>query len=93
MGVQSRATGSIMWGRNYQADYISRNTERSVLSVKVKSINSQVTMNGYDIYDPESGTIAINELDINSDTCFLGANFTILIMASITANIYPYNPL
>ena len=50
-------------------------------------------MNGYDIYDPESGTIAINELDINSDTCFLGANFTVLIMASITANIYPYNPL
>ena len=45
------ATGSIMGGRNEQADLISRNNNQCndglVRSVKVKRVNSQVTTNGY----------------------------------------------
>ena len=48
------------------------------MSVKDKRIKSQVTTNGYDIDDPEPGTIAINKIDKNTDTCCLGENFTLL---------------
>ena len=74
---QSRSTSSIMGGSNKQATLRSRNnnqsSERLVRAVKVKIINSQVTTNGCEIDVPEPGTIAVNEIDTNSDTCCLGA--------------------
>ena len=69
--VQSRATGSIMGGRNEQAALGSRNNnpynDYLARAVMVKRINSQATTNSYDIDEPEPSTIAIN-----------GANFTVL---------------
>ena len=51
---QSRAPGSIMGGRNEQANMRSRNNgnDHSVQAVNVKRINSQVTTGGYDIEEP-----------------------------------------
>ena len=48
-------------------------------------------MDGCDIDGPEPGTIAINELDKNSDMCCLEENFTVLQMTLINSNVYPYN--
>ena len=94
---QSKATGFIMGVINEQSALISRNNnhsnEFSVRALKVKRINSYVTTNGYDIDDPEPGNVSVNELDANADMCCLGANFTVLLMTSITADVYPYNPL
>ena len=85
-----------MGGRNEQATLISRNnnqsSERFVRAVKVKMINSQFTTNGYDIDEPEPGTIAVNEIDTNADTCCLGAKLTILQMTLRTTNVYTCDP-
>ena len=85
-----------MGGRNEQADLISRNNNHSnaclVHAVKVKRINSQVTSNGYNIDDLKPGTIAVNNLNANADTCCLVSNFTVLQMTSRNSNIYPYYP-
>ena len=88
---QSRASGSIMGGRNKQEKMRSRNNgnDRSVRAVNVKRIYAQVTTGGYDIEDPEPGNISVNELDTNADTCCLGSNFTVLKMTSRTADLYP----
>ena len=71
--VKSRATVYIIGGRNEQADLRSINNnhsnDRSVHAVNVKIINSQVTMNSYNIDDPDPGTIAVNEIDTNADMC------------------------
>ena len=48
-------------------------------------------MDGCNIDGPEPGTIAINELDKNSDMCCLEENFTVLQMTLINSNVYPYN--
>ena len=61
-------------------------------AVKVRMINSQVTTNGYDIDEPEPGTIAVNEIDTNADTCCLGAKLTILQMTLRTTNVYTCDP-
>ena len=59
-------------------------------TVKFTRINSQVTTNSYDIDEIQPGTIAVNDLSMNSDTFFLGSKFRVLLMASITANVYQY---
>ena len=73
---QSRATGSTMGVRNEQVDLISRKNshynDRLVRAVKVKRINSQFTMNDYDIEEPDPGNIAVNKIDTNADTSCLG---------------------
>ena len=71
-----------MGGSNEQANTRSRNNgnDRSLRAVNVKRINDQVTTGGYDIEDPETGNISINELDTNADTCCLCSNFTVLLM-------------
>ena len=48
---QYRASGSIMGGRNEQANLRSRNNgnDRSLREVNVKSINARATTGGYDI--------------------------------------------
>ena len=85
-----------MGGRDEQADLSSRNNNQSeyclVRAVKIDSINSQVTTNVYDIDEPDPGTIAVNELDMNSDKCYLGANFTVFQMTSKIVNVYTYDP-
>ena len=77
---QSRASGSIIGGRNEQDNMISRQNgnDCSVRAVNVKRINAQVTTGGYDIEDTKPGNISVNELDTNSDTCCLGSNLTVL---------------
>ena len=94
--VQSRATVYIIGGRNEQADLRSINNnhsnDRSVRAVRDKRLNSQVTKNGYDIDELEHGTISVNKLNTNADTCFRGANLAVLQMTSITADVNPYNP-
>ena len=71
--VQSRATGSIMGGRNEKAALISRNNNQYnnclVGTVKVNIMNNQVTTIGYNIDDPGPGTISVNELNKNTYTC------------------------
>ena len=91
---QSRASGSIIGGRNEQANMRSSNNgnDRSVLAVNVKRIKTQVTTGGYDIKEPEPGNISVNEIDTNSDTCCFGSNFTVLKMTSRTLGVYPYDP-
>ena len=93
-GSKSRATGSIVRGKNEKAALISRNNnhsnECSVCAVKFTRINSQVTTNSYNIDEIQPGTIAVNNLNMNSDTFFLGSKFRVLLMASITANVYQY---
>ena len=91
---QSRASGSIMGGRNEQANMISKNNSnyRSVRAVNAKRINSQVTTGSYDIESPEPGNISDIRLDMNADTCCLGSNFTVLHMTSRTEDVYPYDP-
>ena len=84
-----RASESIMGGRNEQANLRSRN---SVRAVNGKRINAQVTTGGYDIEEPEPGNISVSDLDMNSDTCCLGSNFTVLQMTSITLDVYLYDP-
>ena len=82
-----------MGGRNEQAGLRPRDNNQSkyrlVHVVKVNMINSQVTRNGYGIDEPEHGTIAVNEINTNADTCCVGANFTVLRMTSRTVNFYP----
>ena len=83
---QYRVSGSIMGGRNKQANMRSRENgnDRSVQAVNVKRINAQVTTGGYYIEGPEPGNIFVNELDTDADTCCLGSNFTVLKMTSRT---------
>ena len=78
--VKSRASGSIMGGRNEQANMRSRNNgnDCSVRAVNVKRINAQITTGSYDIEDPEPGNISVNDIDTNADTCCLDSNFTVL---------------
>ena len=80
-----------MGARNEQANLISRNNgnDRSVQAVNVKTINAQVTTGGFDIEEPESGNVSVNELDTNADTCCLGSNFTVLRMKSRIVDVYP----
>ena len=80
-----------MGGRNEQANMISRNNgnDRSVQAVNVKRINAQVKTGGYDIEEPKTGNISVNELDTNAETCCLGSNLPVLQMTSRTADMYP----
>ena len=93
--VQSIATGYIMGVRNEHAYLIPRNNnrcnDRLVRAVNVKMINSQVRTNGYNIDEQDPGTIAVNDLDTNADTCYLGETFTVLKTTSRTADVYTYN--
>ena len=91
---QSRASGSIMGGRNEQANMRSRENGNDcpLQAVNVKRIIAQVTTGGCDIEEPEPGNISVNDLDTNADTCCLSSNFTVLQMTSRTVDVYPYDP-
>ena len=71
-----------MGGRNEQTYFTLINNNQSndslVRAVKVKTINSQVTTDGYNIDESEPGTIAANEIDKHAYTCCLGKNVTVL---------------
>ena len=77
---QSRASGSIIGGRNEQANMRSRGNgnDRSVRAMNFKRINAQITTDSYDIEEQEPGNISVNDLDTNADTCCLGSNFKVL---------------
>ena len=60
-------------------------------AVKVNRMNYQVKTNGYDIDEPEPGTMIVKDLNMNADVCCLGSKFMVLRMTSITADVYLYN--
>ena len=92
---QSIATGYIMGGRNERAAFIKINNNQSIEClvhvVKVHRTKYQVTTNGYDIDEPETGTIAVNDLNTNSNMCCFRLNFTVLKITFRTTDVYPYD--
>ena len=77
---KSRASGSIMGGKNEQGNTRSMNNgnDCSVQAVNVKRINAHVTTGGSGIEEPKPRNISVNGLDTNDDTCCLDSNFTVL---------------
>ena len=93
MESQTQSTsipGSIMGGRNEQANIRSRNNNnnnRSINTMKVV-ISAQRRRNDIDISQPDAGMESFNELDSNADTCCLGSNFIVIGITDRTVDIY-----
>ena len=85
--------GSIMGGRNEQANIRSRNSNndnRSIRAMKLV-ISTQKSYSEVHLSQPSAGTMSYNELDSNADTCCLGSNFTVIAVTDRTADVYPYD--
>ena len=86
--ARGHAHGSLMGGRNEQADIRSRNTNnRGISNVIMKRRVGHARA----MLEPDPNTRAQNEADTNANTCCLGHNFIHLHYTNWSADIYPYN--